>query len=162
MLSNASSRAGHHAYKSRIELHAARVCHCNKCLPTAFRLQVGVFLQIVFFLLGICYGGNTFYHASQIYVESYHEVPEGQCRALVKAMAWVSQFLDSLGQTGTTVDCSQGQTGTTVDLTCNVKLTDPQHWLPNWQSQLSGGRWWHVCHHSIDSVIDSVKQQAAV
>lgn len=45
-------------------------------------------LQIVFFVLGCCYGSNTFFHAAKIYVEAYHMVPKGTCRLLVKFMAW--------------------------------------------------------------------------
>jgi hypothetical protein len=42
----------------------------------------------VFFVLGCCYGSNTFFHAAKIYVEAYHMVPKGTCRLLVKLMAW--------------------------------------------------------------------------
>lgn len=45
-------------------------------------------LKILFFVIGCCYGANTFFNAAKIYIESYHIVPEGACKRLVKAMAW--------------------------------------------------------------------------
>jgi bacteriorhodopsin len=47
-----------------------------------------VFLQIAFFVLGLLYSGSTFFHAAKIYVEAYHTVPKGECRVLIKIMAW--------------------------------------------------------------------------
>ncbi|KAK9807728.1 hypothetical protein WJX72_007297 [[Myrmecia] bisecta] len=46
-------------------------------------------LKVLFFALGCVYGAYTFYHAAQVYIESFHMVPRGLCRQLVKAMAWV-------------------------------------------------------------------------
>uniref|UniRef100_A0A061R245 O protein n=1 Tax=Tetraselmis sp. GSL018 TaxID=582737 RepID=A0A061R245_9CHLO len=45
-------------------------------------------LKMFFFLCGCCYGIFTFYHAAKIYYESYHMVPDGLCRNLVRYMAW--------------------------------------------------------------------------
>lgn len=57
-------------------------------LPTC---SVDVMLQIVFFLMGCCYGASTFITAATVYISAYKEVPQGQCKTLVKACAWVSQ-----------------------------------------------------------------------
>nr|AHH02132.1 protein 71 [synthetic construct] len=45
-------------------------------------------VKIFFFCLGLCYGGFTFYSAAQVYMEAYHMVPRGQCRGIVRMMAW--------------------------------------------------------------------------
>ncbi|CAG9467467.1 unnamed protein product [Pedinophyceae sp. YPF-701] len=44
--------------------------------------------KIIFFLIGVVFGGTTFYTAAQIYIESYHVVPAGICRQLVRYMTW--------------------------------------------------------------------------
>jgi len=41
-----------------------------------------------FFFAGLLYGMNTFYIAAKVYIESYHMVPKGTCRNLVRSMAW--------------------------------------------------------------------------
>lgn len=46
-------------------------------------------VKITFFCLGLCYGGSTFFTAAKVYIESYHSVPKGKCRKLVKFMAWI-------------------------------------------------------------------------
>nr|AHH02146.1 protein 119 [synthetic construct] len=46
-------------------------------------------LKIFFFVLGLIYGANTFFHAAKVYVESYHMVPRGTCKLLVRLMAMV-------------------------------------------------------------------------
>ena len=76
---------------------------------------------MLFFVIGLCYGANTFFTAAkvrlslgcgcrasaarsppatgspgtpsnrtrpQIYIESYHSVPQGHCQVIVKYMAW--------------------------------------------------------------------------
>ncbi|PNH09255.1 hypothetical protein TSOC_004141 [Tetrabaena socialis] len=43
------------------------------------------YVKIVFFLLGCCYGANTFFHAAK----AYHTVPKGNCRLIVRCMAWL-------------------------------------------------------------------------
>ncbi|EFJ51427.1 hypothetical protein VOLCADRAFT_79664 [Volvox carteri f. nagariensis] len=47
------------------------------------------YIKVIFFLLGCMYGANTFFHAAKVYIESYHTVPKGLCRQLVRAMAWL-------------------------------------------------------------------------
>nr|AHH02141.1 protein 116 [synthetic construct] len=49
----------------------------------------GNWLKILFFCLGLLYASNTFFHAAKIYIESYHIVPKGTCRMLVRLMAWI-------------------------------------------------------------------------
>lgn len=46
-------------------------------------------LKIILFFVGLVYGGNTFFTAATLYVEAYHMVPKGQCRNLVKMMAYL-------------------------------------------------------------------------
>lgn len=46
-------------------------------------------VQIVFFVLGLCYGASTFLTAASVYISAYKEVPEGDCKLLVKLCAWV-------------------------------------------------------------------------
>lgn len=61
-----------------------------------------VLVQIVFFVFGLCYGASTFLTAASVYVSAYKEVPEGECKLLVKLCAWVrttvvKEILDILG-----------------------------------------------------------------
>lgn len=46
-------------------------------------------MQIVFFLLGLCYGSSTFLTAASVYISAFREVPAGECKLLVKLCAWV-------------------------------------------------------------------------
>lgn len=46
-------------------------------------------VQIVFFVFGLCYGASTFLTAASVYVSAYKDVPEGECKLLVKLCAWV-------------------------------------------------------------------------
>lgn len=43
--------------------------------------------QWIFFLFGMLYGFNTYFHAAKVYIESYHTVPKGHCRVVVRMMA---------------------------------------------------------------------------
>eukprot|EP00191_Tetraselmis_sp_GSL018_P008177 CAMPEP_0177608700 /NCGR_PEP_ID=MMETSP0419_2-20121207/18620_1 /TAXON_ID=582737 /ORGANISM="Tetraselmis sp., Strain GSL018" /LENGTH=530 /DNA_ID=CAMNT_0019103425 /DNA_START=465 /DNA_END=2057 /DNA_ORIENTATION=+ len=43
--------------------------------------------KAVFYGIGVCYGISTFYHACQIYIESYYMMPSGACKRLVVIMA---------------------------------------------------------------------------
>jgi hypothetical protein len=45
--------------------------------------------KALFFIVGCCYGANTFYNAARVYIESYHTVPKGICRTLVMSLAWM-------------------------------------------------------------------------
>nr|AHH02139.1 CnChR2 [synthetic construct] len=45
-------------------------------------------LKWVFFVLGLLYGSNTYFHAAKVYIESYHTVPKGHCRLIVRLMAY--------------------------------------------------------------------------
>uniref|UniRef100_A0A7S3QU15 Channelopsin 1 n=1 Tax=Dunaliella tertiolecta TaxID=3047 RepID=A0A7S3QU15_DUNTE len=45
-------------------------------------------VKVIFFIIGLCYGLFTFFTAAKVYIEAYHTVPKGQCRNLVRAMAW--------------------------------------------------------------------------
>ncbi|GFR44465.1 hypothetical protein Agub_g5726 [Astrephomene gubernaculifera] len=45
--------------------------------------------KIGFFILGCLYGSTTYFHAAKVYIESYNAIPKGQCRVLVRAMAWI-------------------------------------------------------------------------
>jgi bacteriorhodopsin len=45
--------------------------------------------KAIFFTVGLCYGANTFYNASRVYIESFHMVPKGICRKLVLTLAWM-------------------------------------------------------------------------
>ncbi|GLI59719.1 hypothetical protein VaNZ11_001663 [Volvox africanus] len=47
------------------------------------------YVKVIFFLLGVLYGANTFFHAAKVYIESYHTVPKGLCRNVVRVMAWL-------------------------------------------------------------------------
>ncbi|GFR44466.1 hypothetical protein Agub_g5727 [Astrephomene gubernaculifera] len=47
------------------------------------------YVRAIFFVLGCMYGANTFFHAAKVYIESYHTVPKGRCRLVVRAMAWL-------------------------------------------------------------------------
>ncbi|GIL89020.1 hypothetical protein Vretifemale_16924 [Volvox reticuliferus] len=47
------------------------------------------YVKVIFFLLGLLYGANTFFHAAKVYIESYHTVPKGLCRQIVRVMAWL-------------------------------------------------------------------------
>lgn len=46
-------------------------------------------LKIAFFCAGLMYGANTFFHAAKVYIESYHMVPRGRCKLLVRMMALI-------------------------------------------------------------------------
>nr|AHH02125.1 HdChR [synthetic construct] len=48
----------------------------------------GNYVKWIFFILGLCYGVNTYFHAAKVYIESYHIVPKGVCRVCVRVMAW--------------------------------------------------------------------------
>lgn len=54
---------------------------------TTAAMAVAGWLKIVLFLIGVGFGLNTFYEASRVYIESYHQVPQGYCRGCVKVMA---------------------------------------------------------------------------
>nr|QJF54429.1 cation channelrhodopsin 3 [Tetraselmis subcordiformis] len=41
-------------------------------------------IKIITFLVALCFGVSTFYSASRVYIESYHQVPKGLCRKLVR------------------------------------------------------------------------------
>eukprot|EP00218_Dolichomastix_sp_CCMP3274_P013063 CAMPEP_0170143336 /NCGR_PEP_ID=MMETSP0033_2-20121228/10355_1 /TAXON_ID=195969 /ORGANISM="Dolichomastix tenuilepis, Strain CCMP3274" /LENGTH=436 /DNA_ID=CAMNT_0010379783 /DNA_START=126 /DNA_END=1436 /DNA_ORIENTATION=+ len=43
--------------------------------------------KVIFFLVGLCYGFNTFYTAAAVYLEAWKNVPE-ECKNLVKVMAY--------------------------------------------------------------------------
>ncbi|GLC48444.1 hypothetical protein PLESTB_000098500 [Pleodorina starrii] len=47
------------------------------------------YVKVIFFLMGVLYGANTFFHAAKVYIEAYHTVPKGLCRQLVRVMAWL-------------------------------------------------------------------------
>ena len=64
--------------------------HHNHHSVCCCRTLWAVLLQIVFFLMGLCYGGSTFMTAAAVYMSAYKEVPQGQCKLLVKLCAWVS------------------------------------------------------------------------
>lgn len=44
--------------------------------------------QILFFILGACYGSVNYFHAAKIYIESYNTVPKGSCKNTVRTMMW--------------------------------------------------------------------------
>lgn len=46
-------------------------------------------MQIVLFLLGLCYDSSTFLTAASVYISAFREVPAGECKLLVKLCAWV-------------------------------------------------------------------------
>eukprot|EP00192_Tetraselmis_astigmatica_P004280 CAMPEP_0117688934 /NCGR_PEP_ID=MMETSP0804-20121206/24156_1 /TAXON_ID=1074897 /ORGANISM="Tetraselmis astigmatica, Strain CCMP880" /LENGTH=500 /DNA_ID=CAMNT_0005501543 /DNA_START=150 /DNA_END=1652 /DNA_ORIENTATION=- len=41
-------------------------------------------IKVITFVVGLSFGINTFYTASRVYIEAYHQVPKGLCRTLVK------------------------------------------------------------------------------
>ncbi|GAX82612.1 hypothetical protein CEUSTIGMA_g10038.t1 [Chlamydomonas eustigma] len=45
------------------------------------------YLKWIFFLFGMLYGFNTYFHSAKVYIESYHTVPKGHCRLVVRCMA---------------------------------------------------------------------------
>nr|AHH02134.1 protein 124 [synthetic construct] len=47
------------------------------------------YVKVIFFLMGVIYGANTFFHAAKVYIEAYHTVPKGLCRQVVRVMAWL-------------------------------------------------------------------------
>nr|AHH02107.1 CoChR [synthetic construct] len=47
------------------------------------------YVKVIFFVLGCIYGANTFFHAAKVYIESYHVVPKGRPRTVVRIMAWL-------------------------------------------------------------------------
>jgi len=65
-----------------------RLCHSQ---ATQVGVRVPLLLyQVVFFILGCCYGASTFITAAGVYISAYKTVPKGECQTLVKLCAWVS------------------------------------------------------------------------
>lgn len=54
------------------------------CFGVTACLSRGGWIKIVMFLIGLGFGLNTFYSASRVYIEGYHQVPKGLCRNLIK------------------------------------------------------------------------------
>nr|AHH02120.1 NsChR [synthetic construct] len=44
--------------------------------------------KVIFFILGCCYGANTFFNAAKVYLEAHHTLPKGSCRTLIRLMAY--------------------------------------------------------------------------
>ncbi|GMH35170.1 hypothetical protein BSKO_03038 [Bryopsis sp. KO-2023] len=44
--------------------------------------------KILFYMIGLTYGSNTFFSAAKAFIEGYHKVPKGRCRNYVKGMAY--------------------------------------------------------------------------
>lgn len=59
------------------------------CFGVASAMTAKGPLKIILFMMGMLYGSSTFYTAATLYMEAYHMVPKGQCRALVKAMTYL-------------------------------------------------------------------------
>jgi len=45
--------------------------------------------KALFFIIGCLYSMNTFFHASKVYIESYHMVPRGICKKVVMVLAYM-------------------------------------------------------------------------
>mmetsp|Transcript_12019 Transcript_12019/g.30763 ORF Transcript_12019/g.30763 Transcript_12019/m.30763 type:complete len:472 (-) Transcript_12019:54-1469(-) len=54
------------------------------CFGITAALSPHGWIKIVLFLIGLSFGVNTFLTAARVYIESYHQVPKGRCRNLVK------------------------------------------------------------------------------
>lgn len=64
------------------------VCDQGTVLMGVTAAASGRGVKIFFFICGLGFGLTTFYIAAQVYIASYHQVPRGKCRSLVRAMAW--------------------------------------------------------------------------
>nr|AHH02145.1 protein 115 [synthetic construct] len=54
------------------------------CFGVTAALSRNGVVKVITFLTALCFGVSTFYSASRVYIESYHQVPKGLCRRLVR------------------------------------------------------------------------------